>query len=105
MGTFFPLGGSDLRLGGGGLSPQICKNFAWGDQKKKKGHRFFRKVFNTWKKLPYPPTSFGRRYGGPWGGVYTPHTPPRLCLAGLRRMTQQGTEFQMNSSGITRYLG
>jgi hypothetical protein len=62
-------GGSDLRLGGG-INPPTPKNFACGEQKKKVAG-LAEKFFTTWKKLPYPPSSFGRRYGGPWG-VYTP---------------------------------
>ena len=84
MGTFFPLGGggSDLRLGGGGVyTPTTPKKFACGEQKKK-GHQFLQKIFYYVEKIAIPPpTSFGRRYGGPWGGGgYISPIPPHAHL-------------------------
>ena len=50
------------------LPPKI---FACGVQKIKKDRRFVRKVFSI------SPSSFGRRYGGPWGDIH-PHTPTSM---------------------------
>ena len=77
MGTFFLLGGSDLRLGGGGVyTPQTPKKFARGEQKKKRSPVSLKIGFYYVEKIAIPPTSFGRRYEGPWGGYIPPIPPP-----------------------------
>ena len=80
MGTFFPLGGSDLRLGGGGGGP---KKFACGGQKKE-SRRFLRKFFYYVEKIAIPPqpVSAGGMEVLRGGGIY-PHTPhAHVCVDG-----------------------
>jgi hypothetical protein len=75
-------GGSDLRLGGNIYPPQLPK-ISPAASKKKKGRWFLQKVFYYVEKIAIsPPTSFGRRYGGPWG--YIP--PPTPMSGGGQRL-------------------
>ena len=82
-GHVFSVGeGSDLRLGGGGIYPPNSQKFRLRRAKRKRSRGFSEKFFTTWKKLPYPPTSFGRRYGGPWG-VHTPIPPTPMSALSI----------------------
>ena len=82
MGMFFPLG-RVVTFGWGGrvYTPKLPKISPAASKKKKRSPVSPKGFLLRGKKWHTPPTSFGRRYGGPWGGsIYPSYPHAHVCL-------------------------